>query len=178
MINYTVDENAVIRDIDGDWDKFAADNQAGDLNIKCVIGTLLWPYFTEETRMIYHQLLSKVHVTGKKLEFNIRCDCLHKKRQLLITLTKHGKNTKFQSDLINEEDRSLDYADGLMVNQASFGRALFMCSFCNRAHVKGGDFAELEDLAAQGLLDNDRLRLIRYSTICDTCNAGIALLKR
>jgi hypothetical protein len=166
-ILYTLDSQDLIKEVDGDWAKFAAANDGEAVESSSVIGKPLWPYIADTTlRELYRRLVAEARA-GRPITFEYRCDapCYRRLFEMRIRAGAEGAVT-FTSRLLAEESR--DPVALLDKNQPRSREFLRMCSWCQRVHAHDCWLPIEAALETLGLMLKPDLPRITHG-ICDSC---------
>lgn len=172
IVTYRLNAKDEIISLGGDWDTFAADNQAPCLTEEAVKGRPLLEFFSgREIRHLYQIILDKVRQMNVQLAIPFRCDAPQFRRffELTITAESHGE-ISFSSRSLRVEERP---------NQALLDSGLerteelvTLCSWCKEVKI-GNRWLEIEAaLAHSTLLLSRKLPGLTHG-ICEECERKV-----
>lgn len=166
---YRVDPDDRIVAIGGEWDRFAASNDAGHLREELVLGKTLADFVTEPTtREIYEAVLRRCRAGGEPITFPFRCDAPDCRRYMTMTVSNfEGSGVKFDSRMDREERR--EHCAVLDASSPRGDRFVSVCSWCKRFKLPDGRWAEVETAIAElKLFDSDLQPRLTHG-ICSDC---------
>jgi len=76
-------------DVNEAWDDFARHNDGEAALGERVLGRPLWDFIGDPvTRLLYEQLIDRVHEARRELRFRLRCDSPGRRRLLDVTISE------------------------------------------------------------------------------------------
>lgn len=170
---YGIDERDRIVLIDGAWDAFAVANHAEHVISSQVLHTSLWEHCRGAmVEQVYRNLLQRVRVTKRPIEFIYRCDAPERRRFIRMCITKREDQPliTFMNQIVREELRPYQALLDVTAPRRS-DELVAMCSWCNKVRVDESGWYEVEDaIAALKLFERDACPEITH-TICPSCLA-------
>ncbi len=155
---YRIDQDDVIRWVNDEYDRFAAENDAQNLNAQTTIGRSLWDFITDkETEHLYKIMVKQVRKSQRELKFSLRCDGPACKRDLMMYIRPAGDGqVEFYSKTIQEIPRPAQNI--LKMDQKKSRDILVLCGWCNKVQLAGNGWVEVE-------LATERLGLFNRSVL-------------
>lgn len=170
---WTIDRENVITAVGGDWDAFAAGNEAASLCGASVVGHSLFEFIDgEETRRIYRLLLRRVRALDAPILVPFRCDSPELRRHMRLEIEPlRERAIEFRSVLVAAEPRP---HLRLVERDAPRSEALLVsCSFCLRIRLPDEEWVEAEDAVVRlGLLVRERTPRLAHG-VCPACKAKL-----
>lgn len=160
-IQYRIDENDRIVQVNEIWDSFAVTNAAPELADR-VVGTSLWGAIVgDEPRMLWRTLIQRVRA-GASFDIPYRCDSPGTRRELRMRCSPLPRDgIAFSSIVEQSATRS-----PLELPHHDDGALIDACSWCNRIRVDA--YVEIEEAVERlSLLARDGFRLTH--TLCAEC---------
>lgn len=153
--------------VNGDWMRFAADNDGKTCESAQIVGKRLWPCIQDETIGELYRHLTDQARKGKQVRFNYRCDAPSFRRLFemqIIGLENDG--VEYCSTLLDEEPRTtVPLLDSLQPRNRDLVR---VCSWCQRIAVDG-QWVSVEDaVQALGLMEAKMVPGLTHG-ICKEC---------
>ena len=169
QVTYRIDGRNRITSVGHDWDTFALENGASDLQAEAVVGRSLEEFISgPETAHLWDGLLGVVRGGRSIVGLPYRCDSPSVRRFLEMTLTPlPASAVEFRSRVVREETRSpLGLLDPAAPRTPEFVK---LCSWCRRLQRDRYRWDELEVACRDlGLLERRALPQISHS-ICLDC---------
>lgn len=162
-VSYVVDNDDLIVDISQDWEAFANDNDAKNLDKANVLGKPLFQYISgDTTRMFVWSLFNNARMLRKQYVKNYRCDSAMLKRYMEMTITPSDNGILEISNRILATEAK-KYRTEIVYYQSRIRR----CSMCNRLN-HNDDWSEADELVETGVLESEKNIYVIY-TVCDSC---------
>lgn len=167
-VAYAIDQDNVICDATGDWDRFAHDNAGAQVVSTRVIGTDLMSHIScAATREIWDSLIEGCRAQQRTLRVDFRCDSPACRRfmQLTVSAAAQGR-VEFVSELVRSEAADLRLLDA---GQPRSGRTLTVCSWCRQVLMPDGAWIGCEEAVNRLLVFADALLPPLSHGICPSC---------
>lgn len=171
-IQYSIDKNDCLVDLNDNWDLFAVENGSDNLNKSAVYGIPIWNFISgDETKYVHQVLLKRVKSKGSIKNLAFRCDSPECKRFMAMDIScKEDGLITFRCKLIKTEARNLPSFSSNSGNNKHFIR---MCSWCNKIDIGQEEWVEIEDAVNRlELLEKDQLPAFTH-TMCNVCMARL-----
>lgn len=171
--DFILDSGNLIREVGGDWDRFALKNGAPELTGVHIIGRSLLDFVTGNvTRQFLLALLHVVREDRSSIELEYRCDSPLLRRYMLMQVSRaEDGNLRFQHSVLRIEPR--DRVVSFKVAPQRGRDTHVRCSMCNRIKALG-DWVEPDIMIRNQKSQNDELAVI-YG-ICESCKAELEKL--
>ena len=170
---WTIDRENVITSVGGDWDAFAAGNEAAALCGSSVVGRSLFEFIDgEETQRIYRLLLRRVRALDAPILVPFRCDSPEMRRYMRLEIEPlRERAVEFRGVLVAAEPRP--HLRLLARNAPRSEPLLVSCSFCLRIRLPDDEWVEAEDAVVRlGLLARERIPRLAHG-VCPACKAKL-----
>ena len=170
---WTIDRENVITSVGGDWDAFAAGNEAAALCGSGVVGRSLFEFIDgEETQRIYRLLLRRVRALDAPILVPFRCDSPEMRRDMRLEIEPLSERAiEFRGVLVAAEPRA--HLRLLARNAPRSEPLLVSCSFCLRIRLSDDEWVEAEDAVVRlGLLARERIPRLAHG-VCPACKAKL-----
>lgn len=168
VVEYIVQPDCTVVEIDGDWDQFALANAGGGLLAADVVGRDLRDFVSgPATRLVYEALIERVARTRAAVQFTFRCDAPELRRHMRMEVVGEGSdNVRFTSRIVREEPRP---AQALLTADADRSDlTIVMCSWCKRVKL-GDSWVEVEEYVERtGLMEEERFPQLSHG-LCPDC---------
>lgn len=168
VVEYSIDADDCVMDVDRDWAAFARDNGAPEL-VELQPARTLWSYFDgDEVRDLWRVLVERVRANQAPARVPLRCDAPHMRRWFEMTLTPEPNGVvRFRSALVFEEERDSVSFLGPQTERDAEASPVAVCSWCGHGH-NGDRWVEIEDLVGELRLLEAQMPSISYG-ICPAC---------
>jgi len=172
-IRYTIDRQDCLSSVDDNWDRFAVENQAGEIAAKLVLHKPLFDFIADaETKEIYRILLERVRVSSESIRFTFRCDAPDRRRYMEMRISSDTDGSvHFHSCLLRQESR-----ESMLVSTRQpehTDKILNICSWCKQIQQGENEWVEVEDVVTSLGLFEDR-GLPRFSHgVCPDCKQSL-----
>ncbi len=170
---WTIDRENVLTAVGGDWDAFAASNEAASLCGASVVGRSLFEFIEgEETQRIYRLLLRRVRALDAPILVPFRCDSPELRRHMRLEIEPlSGRAIEFRGVLVAAEPRP--HLQLLARSAPRLGPLLVSCSFCLRIRLPNEEWVEAEDAVVRlGLLTREAAPRLAHG-VCPACKARL-----
>jgi hypothetical protein len=168
-MRYRIDSIDRISEVDEEWLRFAAENEAPSLTPDAVRGRSLYSFISDATTSsLWHDLLVRVR-GGSHLDLEVHCDGPTTVRLIRIrAVAEPDGSVRFTTDVLRTTARA-----SVPVPPASSSNGpLVLCSWCQRLLVPGADWVDLEEgIARLDLFGGMSPGLISHG-ICPSCYSG------
>ena len=171
-ISYIIDAEDRIISVDGEWSRFAAENDGAELLPDKVVGRQLWDFIADEpTQELYRNVLERVR-SGKPTELILRCDAPDRRRLIEMCVARRVDGTvAFNVHQLCERSRRWQ---PLLAKSTPRNTAhVLTCSWCNRVHAGTEEWLEVEEavdrLELTGEAEFPRMEYV----ICPDCFAKV-----
>jgi hypothetical protein len=171
-ISYLVDAEDRIVSVDGEWSRFAAENDGAELQPDKVVGRPLWDFIADEaTQELYQHVLERVR-SGQPTELILRCDAPDRRRliEMRVTLQREG-TVAFNVHQLCE--RSRQWQPLLAKSTPRTTKRVLTCSWCNRVHAGTEEWLEVEDAINRLELTGEAELPWLEFVICPDCFAKV-----
>lgn len=166
--SYELDRRLVITRIGAGWDQFALENGAPELVSPAPLGRPLLLYLTDATTVqLYELLFERVAAARRPMTLPIRCDGATRRRFLDLTIFPMSTGGfSIVTVLVRSEPRRpiTLFERGARRRPES----LMVCSWCNRAHIKGHWMEMEQGVIELRLFERDDQPRLEHS-VCDAC---------
>lgn len=169
IVEYVIDAHDVVVGTGGDWDGFAADNEAPELS-GAGTGARLWDVIADEAlRDLWREAVARVRATGRQATLPFRCDGPSVRRWYEMTLTPGPDGTvAFRSALTFEMARPEVRALRRYGDRDTEAPVVRICSWCGHGDDDGTWRPVEELLAGARLLEQDPPPPVVHG-ICPSC---------
>lgn len=135
VVQYTIDDDDVVTEVDRGWAEFAQANEAAELVVPPSDRTL-WSYFEgDEVRDLWQVLVERVRATGIRATVPFRCDAPDTRRWFEMTITPEPDHrVRFRSVLQFEEARPDIPLLARFSERREAAASVPLCSWCDRGH--------------------------------------------
>jgi hypothetical protein len=170
---YRIDDRDRLVAVGGDWNTFAAANDAPELTEGGLLGHSLWSFISGiETRHLFELALKRVRTRQVSMTFPYRCDSPDRRRycELDVRPGRRGE-IEFESRVLREVLRPrVDLLD----RRAARGEDLVrMCAWCCRVRRPDALWVDVEEaLRSMELLNGDEVPSVTHG-ICPACQAAV-----
>ena len=168
QISYIVDSSDRLISLNQDWSSFAQNNGGEDLRPEAMSGRVLWDFIADEaTRELYAAVLAKVR-SGAPTYLVLRCDAPASRRLIEMAVHKlENGDVEFKTVLLAAKDRPFQRLFDHSTPRTT--HHLMVCSWCDRVHVGGEEWVEVEE-AMERLHLNDETELPQVDPmVCMAC---------
>ena len=168
VCTYEIDRDDRLTSVSAEWDRFAAENGAPELQSDTVLGRPLWAYIDgADVRHIYEVLFSRIRRDGRERALSFRCDGPDVRRYMRLTLRGLEDGALgLSSVMLREEPR--ESVPLLDIAAERSERFMEMCAWCKRVPV-GADWFEVEEAIERlALFETGELPRITH-VICPHC---------
>ena len=169
VVEYRIDGDDVLVEVDDGWAAFARANEADALAAPGT-GLVLWSAIDgEETRALWQMLVSRVRDRQREVSVPLRCDAPDTRRWLEVTISPGADGSvNFRSVLQFEEARPPVALLDLRARRDDELTPVAVCSWCGRGEL-GAEWLEIEDLVrTRRLLEEDAVPPISHG-LCGGC---------
>lgn len=144
MLSYTICHENRIRRIEGDWDGFAARNQAPELTAASVLNTPLLNHVTGiGTRELLKDLFRRARGLDQPLSIPFRCDAADTRRYMRMHIQPLADaGLRIVTETVREVPRT--EVDLLRRESHRAGDLVGVCSWCKRVRVTQHEWVEVE----------------------------------
>ena len=170
---FRIDEDDVIVDIGGEWDKFARENEGSHIFKTRVLGTKLYQHIKGETsRSFVWTILDAVRKLERPIERSYRCDSPACKRFMAMRVTPEpDKKLLLEHRLVSTE--AFEHPHRFTFSTKRTSSRLTRCSMCNRLQIDGV-WKEPEIALSGAAKPVGAATLVIYS-VCLDCKTAAAL---
>jgi hypothetical protein len=177
-VRYRVASDGTIVWFDERFGAFARENGAPTL-ADTVLGTPLADYFGgPEVRNLYERLMERVRGERRGIEFPFRCDApaLRRFMRMRVDPAEDG-GLWFTAVMERTEARDPVPVALLMTLHRTTDEAdiVTVCAWCKRIEGDDGEWREVEEVLARGLLDRDAPIALSHAA-CPACAADLMAL--
>lgn len=164
--SYSLDEKNCIVSVDGDWDRYALENDAGDLFAEKILGKSIYDFISgSTTRAWFETIVQMVRMTRTPIERPYRCDSPTLKRYMKMRVSYDGERIHIVHDLLSVEERKEPVLIKHVSEYSRYHTSKHRCSSCGRVH-QDGQWYDPDDAA----LRRDELNLLVVAyVVCETC---------
>lgn len=169
VVEYRIDVDDVLVEVDDGWAAFARANDADALAAPDP-GLVLWTAIDgDETRELWQVLVGRVRARQREVSVPFRCDAPDTRRWFEMTISPGvDGSVHFRSVLQFEESRSSVALLDVLVGRDDDLAPVAVCSWCGRAELDA-EWLEIEDLVrTRRLLEETALPPISHG-LCGGC---------
>ncbi|MDF1694259.1 MAG: hypothetical protein P1U56_00410 [Saprospiraceae bacterium] len=166
ILTYTIDETDRVISTNSEWDSFAKQSDAADLEYS-VHGKSIWSFIgAEKLKNLYFQLFEGVRATQKAVDINFRCDNAQVMKFMNMSIEPEPNNyLKISTCLLREISRKKALAREVFYLGLKNGTP--MCSNCNRVYPHETVGWIEVDKALSSKLISEKLNVT--FEICESC---------
>jgi hypothetical protein len=172
-LEYVVNANDVIVQVNETWERFAEANEGEEVG-RGAVGTWLWQHLSgKEVKHLYRVLLERVRATGRPVSVPFRCDAPHIRRSMMMEVAPlENQAVRFSSWTVEEKERPP--IEILAAGRDEAGhQSVMMCAWCKRIEAGDGVWHDLEEALARGdLLQGQPLPRIIHA-VCPDCRSMV-----
>ncbi|MGC9457447.1 MAG: hypothetical protein ACP5DC_07955 [Halothiobacillaceae bacterium] len=167
-IRLVIDDQGIITDIGGGWDKAAKEGGAAEkLAVDSVIGKPLAGFIgSDATRMYYNAVFKLARLRGQTLTREYRCDSPTHKRFMEVTVTpRPDGHIEMLHQLLHEEPFAHQLLPVPVARSDPRQGTALRCSICNRVRLPG----QREWVEPATLVESEDKTLSVIHTVCTDC---------
>ena len=171
-ISYLIDADDRFVSVSPQWAPFAHANDGDELAPEAVTGRSLWDFIADDaTRELYAEILAHVR-SGATTELVLRCDAPERRRLIEMIVTRRADgNVEFKTVLLAATERPVQRL--LAKSTPRTGQHLMLCGWCDRVHVGGEEWLEVEEAMDRlQLADEPELPQVD-PVVCPSCFAKV-----
>jgi len=147
-LTYTVDADDRIEKMGGNWNDFAAENAAPEMQEPAnVVGTSIWSFLAgTEIKSLFRQIFEEVRVKETTFSMPFRCDSPDVQREMMLTVSYAGDN-KLDISTVLQNEMSQPHVPLFSPRSYSTRNHINRCSVCRRFEDRNGDWLSATELA-------------------------------
>ena len=170
-LEYLIDEQDIIREVNEGWDLFADSNGSPEAFSKEVIGHSIYDFITDEpTRALYRDIYAEIREQKLALDFTFRCDSPDIKRLFLMEIIPQDRGRiLIRTQLLEEEHTGQPNLEFACVNAPV---SIPRCSVCGRVRWQGVMVSPAMAMNSGLTLDGGSALQVFYM-VCEDCRSNL-----